>query len=71
MYRCKLCGGDMENLEDVFLVCKVCGTSVEIEDYDEDWGDVFAPVKPDKPEYCGICGGPYPDCMTSCKLFDD
>ena len=23
------------------------------------------------PEGCRACGGPYPDCMTSCNLFDD
>lgn len=25
----------------------------------------------DMPECCIACGGPYPNCMTSCKLFDD
>ena len=25
----------------------------------------------DIPEGCAVCGGPYPDCMTSCNLFDD
>lgn len=73
MYRCKLCGGDMELFDDV-LVCKSCGTSVDLEDYEEAWDELFAygaPKRENKPEYCGICGGPYPDCMTSCKLFDD
>lgn len=23
------------------------------------------------PECCASCGGPYPNCMTSCKIFDD
>ena len=23
------------------------------------------------PEACRACGGPYPQCKTSCKLFDD
>lgn len=23
------------------------------------------------PQCYSACGGPYPDCMTSCKLFDD
>lgn len=23
------------------------------------------------PEGCAACGGPYPNCTTSCKLFDD
>lgn len=25
----------------------------------------------EKPEVCQTCGGPWPDCMDSCKLFDD
>lgn len=25
----------------------------------------------DIPEGCAACGGPYPDCMTSCNIFDD
>lgn len=25
----------------------------------------------DMPECCAACGGPYPQCTTSCKIFDD
>lgn len=25
----------------------------------------------DIPEGCSACGGPYPDCTTSCKMFDE
>ncbi len=25
----------------------------------------------EEPEVCKACGGPWPDCMDSCKLFDD
>lgn len=25
----------------------------------------------DMPEACKACGGPFPNCTTSCKLFDD
>lgn len=25
----------------------------------------------DIPEGCIACGGPYPECMTSCNMFDD
>lgn len=32
--------------------------------YDEDDVD-------DMPACCRACGGPYPSCMTSCKMFDD
>ena len=32
-------------------------------DTDDDYDDI--------PEGCRACGGPYPDCMDSCPLFDD
>lgn len=25
----------------------------------------------DMPDCCKACGGPYPDCMSSCSIFDD
>lgn len=25
----------------------------------------------DMPSCCRACGGPYPDCMDSCKIFED
>lgn len=28
-------------------------------------------IQIDIPECCEACGGPYPDCLSSCKLFDD
>lgn len=43
-------------------ICPVCGTdAMEDDTYDED----------DIPEGCAACGGPYPSCTSSCKLFDD
>ena len=71
LYVCKECGGEMENMENVFLVCAECGHSIEIEDYDEEWEDLFELETPEVPEYCNICGGPFPSCCSSCKLFDD
>lgn len=26
---------------------------------------------PEMPDYCHACGGPWPNCISSCKLFDD
>ena len=44
-----------------------CGTVYLVDDYY--YGD--EPPELDIPEGCAACGGPYPDCMTSCKMFDD
>lgn len=41
---------------------------------DEHYKEVFGEYPNDldeMPEVCKTCGGPYPDCMTSCKIFDD
>lgn len=35
----------------------------EVDDDEDDDSDI--------PEGCQACGGPYPDCKTSCVLFDD
>lgn len=44
------------------------GDIVDQEDYATIYSD-----KPsdDRPPYCQICDGPYPNCTTSCNLFDD
>ena len=34
--------------------------------FENKWGSLDS-----KPDICESCGGPYPDCMTSCKIFDD
>lgn len=73
-YTCKECGGRMKPVDDV-LICTVCGYWVEAEDYgfeneyDEYFSSINSPI--DVPEGCVACGGPYPHCQTSCKLFDD
>lgn len=40
---------------------------------DEDW-EFFQrnipPEKDEKPEGCTACGGPWPDCIYSCKIYD-
>ena len=69
----------MEPADEEVLVCTSCGYSIEISDYDdwkrekemeefkEDEDDVYSTM----PECCVACGGPYPSCTTSCKIFDD
>lgn len=79
---CK-CGAAMEMdfITDHFM-CPNCG--FEIEDLDEyfdnnpysdivdEWVFVEDSDDYDKPgEGCEACGGPYPDCKSSCSLFDN
>ena len=63
-YKCPYCGGEMKENGDFgeLLECIECGTSINAKDaLDED----------EMPPYCKTCGGPYPSCKISCKLFDD
>ncbi|MCM1524029.1 MAG: hypothetical protein NC120_06185 [Ruminococcus sp.] len=81
-YFCSVCGAKMNFSEDrLVLICsnKNCGYGVDFEYYgtvydapeinvgdgDLTWG------REEIPEGCAACGGPYPDCMTGCSLFDD
>lgn len=78
-FTCLECGGVMEFGDEEVLVCTSCGYSVEasyynnwkldkeMEEYKEDEDDVYGSM----PECCKACGGPYPSCTTSCKIFDD
>ena len=74
-YTCVECGATMEKADEEVLICPKCQHSVDIEDYgyEDEYDDYFSSIQVDieKPEYCGICDGPWPDCETSCKLFDD
>lgn len=45
--------------------CPCCGKEIDEDDYVEEF-DMNNP-----PFGCRACGGPYPQCMTSCKMFDD
>lgn len=70
--KCGCCGHDLEEIRRNIYECPNCGFSFDdvtdevlstsiYDDEDED----------DVPEGCRACGGPYPDCTTSCPLFDD
>ena len=43
--------------------CPECGYEIEEDDVTFEEADI--------PAGCISCGGPYPACKTSCKLFDD
>lgn len=41
-------------------------------DSDYEYSEEYFDAHPeDIPEGCAACGGPYPNCTSSCPLFDD
>ena len=69
--KCPSCKQPMpyygEGTSDDYFECLICGrrkntSELTDDDYTDDDG---------MPACCKNCGGPYPDCMTSCKIFDD
>lgn len=73
-YVCVECGGVMEPADEHVLVCVSCKHSCGFEDYghENDYDEYYnsAYGEDEIPEECEACGGPYPNCMTSCTLFD-
>lgn len=70
---CNDCGALMEFKEDPLgscgtYVCPSCGCEVDNMEYEYESGDED---DDSPPACCSACGGPYPSCMTSCKIFDD
>lgn len=62
IYTCPSCGWEVDELE------------YEYEDQEEmEWmADGLGAIKGDVPPAgCRACGGPYPYCKSSCKMFDD
>ena len=50
--------------------CPSCGYIMDIDDWDED--DLDDEEDEDGiPFGCSACGGPYPDCISSCNMFDE
>ncbi len=77
-YECTECGADMyvdENNRE-FYQCEneECGFYIHEEyfrDEDDNYNEYYDEMDEDTPDGCVACGGPYPQCMTSCKLFDE
>lgn len=38
--------------------------------YENDYGDIYGDIENDIPEGCEACGGPYPECKSSCNMYD-
>ena len=81
---CNKCGAVMDRREDLngecdIYACPSCGWEVDEMEYEyEDDEEVEWTSSVHKsfggdipPAGCRACGGPYPHCKTSCKLFDD
>lgn len=76
---CNKCGAVMNLNEQYNYICPGCGWEADGAEYEYDYGeelewspnmlDVFGEDIP--PACCLACGGPYPDCMLSCKIFDE
>ena len=70
--NCPDCGTTMGyNYIECMFRCPSCGRTdydgVYMDNsYDSIYGD-----DGEEPECCKACGGPWPSCMTSCKIFDD
>lgn len=71
-YYCYHCGAKMEKADDKVLDCPACHYSVDIVDYGHEEEDFsYDRTYEEMPECCIACGCDYPNCMTSCKIFDD
>lgn len=83
---CNECGAVMDRKDGVdgdcdMYTCPSCGWAIDVMDYEYEDSDEDEPewtsemlkiYKGDvPPSGCRACGGPYPHCKTSCRLFDD
>ena len=82
--NCKKCNSFMDyqpgesGIFDSWWKCPICGTKVrestvfnQIDRENEEFlNDIFSDDD-EIPEGCEACGGPWPDCMSSCNMYDD
>lgn len=66
---CPICGTTMGfNYVKAEFKCPNCKHIMD----ESDWDYEFIYDDPDNPPYgCEACGGPWPHCKSSCKLFDE
>ena len=71
--KCPTCGCKMTKYE-TFWDCPECGEFImnpyyeKIEKQNREWMEKYSD---DIPEGCVACGGPYPNCKSSCSIFDE
>jgi predicted RNA-binding Zn-ribbon protein involved in translation (DUF1610 family) len=75
---CNRCGAVMDRREDPrggcdIYACPSCGWEIdEMELVQDERGDDYLVFRNDMPPAgCRACGGPYPYCKPSCRMFDD
>lgn len=83
---CNNCGALMdEEIRDRIGVftCPACGRECDVMDYEYEEEDTMELVQDERgdeyliprddmpPAGCRACGGPYPYCKASCKMYDD
>lgn len=73
---CNKCGAVMNRVKDPkggcdIYACPSCGWEIDEMEYEYEENDPLASAEEEIPACCEACGGPYPDCRASCKLFDE
>nr|DAQ19124.1 MAG TPA: DNA-directed RNA polymerase II subunit [Caudoviricetes sp.] len=74
---CNQCGALMDRMEDPkggcdIFTCPACKWTIDEMEYEYEDDELLEVNEEDTlPPGCRACGGPYPQCKTSCKLFDD
>lgn len=77
---CKACNTYMDFIAGIEMLggkwtCPSCGSSVRektiYNQLSRENSDDTESFEDYEPECCQACGGPWPDCEASCKLFDD
>ena len=74
---CNRCGAVMDRREDPrggcdIYACPSCGWEIDEMEYEYESGDDYLVFRNDMPPAgCRACGGPYPYCKPSCRMFDD
>lgn len=66
----------MDYLNKGYAICNKCGAVMDRKEDPEvgldERGDEYLIFRDDMPPAgCKACGGPYPYCKASCKMFDD
>lgn len=66
--ECPYCGQLLDHGGLIDWTCDNCGLQFDTvyDSYNKEYA-----LELIVPEICSDCGGPFPDCMSSCGIFDD
>ena len=76
--RCNICNAIMDRDGNAYR-CPKCGATAILEDDEDEQYGIYYECEPREerdffseiPSGCLACGGPYPDCISSCNLESD